>query len=59
MAGFFFLGFLDRGPAPAPAPAQPQAPPVFKMALALDGRPLAMAELDVCWEMARGSLDLS
>jgi hypothetical protein len=47
-AGFFFLGLEGA-----------REPSMSRSALALPGKPLAMAEFDVCCEMDNGSFDLS
>ena len=49
MAGFFF--FVSCGDSAVPS--------MSSSALAFDGRPFAIAELEVCWEIERGSFDLS
>jgi hypothetical protein len=47
LAGFFFF------------PLGSDVPSMSSKACAFAGRPFAMAEFEVCWEIERGSLDLS
>jgi len=47
----FFFAFAFAG--------ADRVPSTSRMELAFRGKPLAIAEADVCWDIDKGSLDLS
>jgi hypothetical protein len=59
LLGLFAARAVDAVDAASESDAAAAAPSTSSRALAFDGRPFAMAEEDVCWEMDKGIFDLS
>lgn len=59
LLGLFAARAVDAVEAASERDAAAAAPSTSSRALAFDGRPFAMAEEEVCWEMDKGIFDLS